>query len=50
MLLGVLLGFFVAPGFYGLSAFVGAGLIFAGVSDTCMMGMLLARMPWNSAS
>jgi len=50
VLLGVLLGFFVAPGFYGLSAFVGAGLIFAGVSDTCMMGMLLARMPWNSAS
>jgi hypothetical protein len=33
--------------FYALSAFVGAGLFFAGVTDTCGMGMLLARMPWN---
>jgi rhodanese-related sulfurtransferase len=30
-----------------LSAFVGAGLVFAGVTNTCGMGMLLARMPWN---
>jgi rhodanese-related sulfurtransferase len=30
-----------------LSAFVGAGLVFAGITDTCGMGMLLARMPWN---
>ena len=28
-------------------AFIGAGLTFAGVTDTCGMGMLLARMPWN---
>ena len=27
--------------------FVGAGLLFAGLTDTCAMGMLLARMPWN---
>ena len=27
--------------------FVGAGLVFAGISDTCGMGMVLARMPWN---
>ncbi len=33
--------------FVGLAAFVGAGLIFAGVTDTCGMGMMLARMPWN---
>ncbi len=31
----------------GLSAFVGAGLVFAGVTDTCGMGLMLARMPWN---
>jgi rhodanese-related sulfurtransferase len=31
----------------GLSAFIGAGLVFAGITDTCGMGMLLARMPWN---
>lgn len=30
-----------------LPAFVGAGLVFAGITDTCGMGMLLARMPWN---
>ena len=36
-----------APAFIGLSAFVGAGLVFAGVTDTCGMGLLLARMPWN---
>jgi len=48
VLLGVLLGAFLNPGFYALSAFVGAGLIFAGITDTCAMGMLLARMPWNS--
>lgn len=46
---GVLLGLLVHPGFVGLSAFVGAGLVFAGLTDTCAMGMLLARMPWNAA-
>ena len=47
VLVGVALGFLVHPGFFGLSGFVGAGLVFAGVTDTCGMGMLLARMPWN---
>ncbi len=47
VLIGVVLGWLVHPGFFGLSAFVGAGLVFAGVTDTCGMGMLLARMPWN---
>jgi hypothetical protein len=28
-------------------AFVGAGFTLAGITDTCGMGMLLARMPWN---
>jgi len=45
--IGVLLGWFVHRGFYGLSAFVGAGLVFAGITDFCGMGLLLARMPWN---
>ncbi|MGE3268490.1 MAG: rhodanese-like domain-containing protein [Chloroflexota bacterium] len=30
-----------------LAMFVGAGLLFAGVTDTCAMGLMLARMPWN---
>lgn len=49
VLLGAALAF-VHPGFIGLSAFVGAGLLFAGITDTCGMGMILARMPWNQCS
>jgi hypothetical protein len=30
-----------------LPGFVGAGLTFAGITDTCAMGMLLAKAPWN---
>lgn len=50
VLVGATLGAFVHPGFIGLAAFVGAGLVFAGITDTCGMGMLLARMPWNQVS
>jgi hypothetical protein len=50
VLLGVILGTWVHPGFYGLSAFVGAGLIFAGFTDWCGMAMVLAKMPWNQRS
>lgn len=49
VLTGVSLGWFVHPAFFGLAAFVGAGLVFAGITDTCGMGLLLARMPWNQA-
>ena len=38
------------PWWIGLSAFIGAGLVFAGITDTCGMGMLLARMPWNQVA
>lgn len=47
VLAGVLLGLFVAPGFFGLSAFVGAGLMFAGATGWCGMANLLRIMPWN---
>ncbi len=47
VLTGVVLGWFVHPGFFGISAFVGAGLIFAGITDWCGMGLLLAKAPWN---
>jgi rhodanese-related sulfurtransferase len=33
----------------GLAGFVGCGLVFAGITDTCGMAMLIARMPWNQA-
>lgn len=47
VVLGAALGLLVHPGFIGISAFVGAGLVFAGITDTCGMAMILARMPWN---
>jgi rhodanese-related sulfurtransferase len=50
VLLGAVLGFFWNIYFLGLSAFVGAGLVFAGITDTCGMGMILAKMPWNQVS
>jgi rhodanese-related sulfurtransferase len=47
VLAGVLLAYFVDARFIWLSGFVGAGLIFAGITDFCGMGLLLAKMPWN---
>jgi rhodanese-related sulfurtransferase len=50
VVLGVILGVWIAPGFLVLSAFVGCGLVFAGVSGWCGMARLLALMPWNRRS
>ncbi|WP_150295037.1 rhodanese family protein [Sphingobium estronivorans] len=50
VLLGVMLGFLVAPAFFGLSAFVGAGLMMAGATGWCGMAKLLRLMPWNRRS
>ncbi len=50
VLLGVILGALVNPVFFGLSAFVGAGLTFAGATGWCGMAMLLKTMPWNRGS
>lgn len=47
--IGFALGVSVNPVFHWLSGFVGCGLVFAGVTDTCAMGMIIARMPWNQA-
>ncbi|MGX3020412.1 rhodanese family protein [Ursidibacter sp. B-7004-1] len=47
VLLGTILGTFIHPLFYSISAFIGAGLIFAGVTGFCGMARLLAKMPWN---
>jgi len=47
VVLGVVLGLMVQPAFLGLSAFVGAGLVFAGSTGWCGMAKLLAMMPWN---
>ncbi|MEI7922514.1 MAG: rhodanese-like domain-containing protein [Planctomycetota bacterium] len=44
---GTLLGAFVNPLVLIIPGFVGAGLVFAGVTDTCGMAIMLAKMPWN---
>ena len=49
VVIGAAIGQFVHPGGFALSAFIGAGLVFAGVTDTCGMGMMIAKMPWNRA-
>ena len=49
VLLGVLLGTLVSPGFYALSGLVGAGLVFAGATGTCGLARVLRLMPWNRA-
>jgi rhodanese-related sulfurtransferase len=48
VLTGVILSLAIHPFFIGISAFVGAGLTFAGATDWCGMGLLLAKMPWNN--
>jgi rhodanese-related sulfurtransferase len=48
VLIGLALAWFIHPYFIGLSVFVGAGLVFAGITDWCGMGLLLAKLPWNN--
>ena len=47
VLTGVALGRFLHPAFYGLAAFIGAGLIFSGITGICGLCHLLALLPWN---
>uniref|UniRef100_I1XI39 Inner membrane protein YgaP-like transmembrane domain-containing protein n=2 Tax=Methylophaga nitratireducenticrescens TaxID=754476 RepID=I1XI39_METNJ len=47
VLSGVLAGLFVHSAWFALSGFVGAGLMFSGITDSCAMGLILAKMPWN---
>ena len=45
--LGGLLALFINPLFAILPAFIGSGLVFAGVTNTCGMALALARLPYN---
>lgn len=49
-LIGSAAGYFGPDYWIGLAAFVGAVLVFAGITDICGMGMLLAKMPWNQVN
>jgi rhodanese-related sulfurtransferase len=50
VLLGVVLSFTVSQYFMILSAFFGAGLLFAGLSGTCALANVLELLPYNSKS
>jgi rhodanese-related sulfurtransferase len=47
---GSIFGYFFNPAFFLLSAFFGAGLIFAGLSGYCGLAILMAKMPWNKGT
>ncbi len=47
VLVGTILAVSLAPSWIYLAMFVGAGLTFSGITNTCGMGMLLAKAPWN---
>lgn len=44
---GAALALLVNPLFALVPAFVGSGLVVAGITDTCAMGMMFARLPYN---
>lgn len=50
VLIGSALAYFVHPGWAGLSAFFGFGLMVAGSTGTCGLAVLLSKMPWNRAA
>jgi len=50
VLVGVIAGYAVDSRLFLLSGFIGAGLIFSGVSGFCGMASLLQKMPWNKAA
>jgi rhodanese-related sulfurtransferase len=50
ILTGVVLGAMVHPAFYGLSGFIGAGLVLAGATGFCGMARMLKLAPWNRNS
>lgn len=49
VVIGTLLGATISQWFLIIPAFVGTGLVFAGLSGTCGMAAMLSVMPWNRA-
>jgi len=47
VLLGILLLWFAHWAFIFISVFISCGLIYSGLSDNCLMGMLLMKLPYN---
>jgi glyoxylase-like metal-dependent hydrolase (beta-lactamase superfamily II)/rhodanese-related sulfurtransferase len=47
VLAGIIMAWLIHWAFIFISVFVGSGLVFAGVTDNCLMGMLLMKLPYN---
>jgi len=47
VLLGIMMSWLLHWAFIFVSVFVGSGLIYAGLTDNCLMGMLLMKLPYN---
>lgn len=47
---GTVLSWLAGPAWLIVPGFIGAGLLYSGLTDTCGMAMVLARMPWNRVS
>ncbi|UCC95971.1 MAG: MBL fold metallo-hydrolase [Candidatus Omnitrophota bacterium] len=47
VLVGIILAQFVNNAFVWVSIWVSCGLIFAGITNSCLMGMLLMKLPYN---
>lgn len=47
VVLGVILSYMIDPKWILISAFVGLGLVLAGVTGSCVLALLLSKMPWN---
>ena len=46
---GIVLSWAIHPYFIGISLFVGAGLVYSALTNTCNMAMILGKLPWNQA-
>ncbi|EMR13009.1 sulfurtransferase [Methylophaga lonarensis MPL] len=47
IILTVLAGFIFSPVWFGVTGLMGLGLLYAGITDNCMLGMIMAKAPWN---
>ena len=47
VLLGLILGFWLHPGYFAIAAVMGYGLVFAGITDSCGLGLFIVKLPWN---
>ncbi len=47
VVIGIGLGVLVNSWFYAISGFVGLGLIYSAITNTCGMAFMLSQAPWN---